>query len=309
MTRVIQTERLTRFFGARPAVVDLSFAVEQGRICTLLGRNGAGKTTTLRMLLGLLEPTRGAARLFGEDSARLRPQTRARVGYLAEGHPVRPGVRVARLRALQARGFPGWNDELFRAMVDHFDIDPECRVSALSRGQRAGLSLALAMAPEPELLVLDDPTAGLDRVAHRALLEALVHFASHGSRTILLATHELHDVERVSDQLVIIDRGTVRACCSPETFVTRVRAYTLSFEAGAPDLRPEIPGLLDASTSGRSLRLVVANPNEETRERIRALAPGAIKESALSLEDAITAYLARGRNGRLRESPTDLSFG
>jgi hypothetical protein len=93
--------------------------------------------------------------------------------------------------------------------------------------------------------------------------------------------------------------GTVRACCRPETFVARVRAYTLSFEARVPDVCQDIPGLLDASTSGRALRLVVANPNEETRERIRALRPGAIKEFALSLEDAITAYLSRGRRAGL----------
>src|SRR5262245_53152771 len=138
---VIEARGLTRYFGGKCAVNALSFRVPRGSVFAFIGRNGAGKTTTLRMILGLLEPTRGSAAILGHDSATLPPEARARIGYMAEGHPVYGWMRVSQYSRFQRGFYPRWNQDLFAAVIDHFSIDPQTRAGHLSHGQRAGLHL------------------------------------------------------------------------------------------------------------------------------------------------------------------------
>ena len=136
---VIRTDHLTRCFGRKAVVRNLNLCVPRGSIFGFLGRNGSGKTTTLRMLLGLLEPTRGSATVLGCDSRRCTPAVRARIGYLAEGHPVYGGMRVEEAGRYQARFYPTWNAKLFHAILDHFRVAPATRARNLSRGKRRAL--------------------------------------------------------------------------------------------------------------------------------------------------------------------------
>jgi ABC-2 type transport system ATP-binding protein len=152
---VIQTHALTRYFGRKCAVDQVTLAVPRGSIFALLGRNGSGKSTFIRMLIGLLEPTRGSAAVLGQNSRHLTPRTRARIGYVAEGHPLIDWMRVSDLESFQKSFYPNWNDRLFKTIVAHFDLRPDSRAGKISRGQRAGLSLALVLATGPELLIID----------------------------------------------------------------------------------------------------------------------------------------------------------
>jgi len=171
---VIETTGLTRYFGARKAVDGLTMAVPRGSVFAFLGRNGSGKTTTIRMLLGLTEPTRGSSRVLGEDSQHLTPEIRARVGYMSESHSLYKWWTVRECGEYQSRFYPRWNNRIFQAVTDHFHLNPKAKAGDLSRGERAGLSLAITLAPEPELLILDDPALGLDPVARRSLLESMI---------------------------------------------------------------------------------------------------------------------------------------
>src|SRR5215471_2330421 len=119
---VIQTRGLTRYFGSKCAVNTVSFSVPRGSVFAFIGRNGAGKTTTIRMILGLLEPTRGSSAILGYDSADLPPEARARIGYMAEGHPVYGWMRVGRYGRFQSGFYPHWNQDVFAAVIDHFSI-------------------------------------------------------------------------------------------------------------------------------------------------------------------------------------------
>ena len=190
---------------------DVSFEVPRGSVTAYLGRNGSGKTTSLRILLGLLEPTRGSSTVFGHDSQHLPPLLRGKIGYLAENHPVVPWMTVAQAAKYQSAFYPAWNQRIFEGTVEHFNLKAEAKAGSLSRGQRAGLALALTLAPEPELLVLDDPALGLDPVARRALLEAILYITRTPNRTVFLSSHLLDDIERVADYLLILDRST----CAP----------------------------------------------------------------------------------------------
>jgi ABC-2 type transport system ATP-binding protein len=289
---VITTQHLTRYFGRKRAVYALDLAVPRGCVFGFLGRNGSGKTTAIRMLLGLLEPTRGSATVLGHDSRLLPPEVRARIGYLAEGHYVPGWMRVRECGLFQRRFYTQWNEDIFEGILKYFRLDPNGRAKDLSRGERAGLCLALTLAPEPEVLILDDPALGLDPVARRALLESMVYVTRHTSRTIFFSSHFVGDVERVADRIAILDDGQLRACCTMEEFRSRVRRIVLRFPGRPPEL-PTIPGLLTSLRTERELALTIANYNGQTEEVVSRLGAEHVEQVPLDLEDAFVSYLDR----------------
>lgn len=292
---VIETRGLTRHFGARAAVLQVDLQVPRGGVTALAGRNGAGKTTLIRMLLGLLEPTRGSATVLGHDCRHLPPDVRGRVGYLAEGHHVYGWMRVGECGRFQSRFYPRWNEDVFRGVIDYFRLSPKSRAKNLSRGERAGLCLALTLAPEPEVLILDDPALGLDPAARRALVEAIVYVTRQAERTILLSSHLLADVERVADRIAVIDNGILRASCSLETFRSRVQRFVLRFKQPPPEL-PPIPGILDSVRTDNELALTIANPDQSTEQALAGLGAERIEDVPIGLEDAFISYVGdRGR--------------
>jgi ABC-2 type transport system ATP-binding protein len=290
---VIQTCTLTRYFGSKPALLDMSLQVPRGSVFAFLGRNGAGKSTAIRMLLGLLSPTRGSAKILGCDSAHLPPAVRARIGYMAENHPVFDWMRVHQCASFQSAFYPHWNQQISSAVIDHFGIDPQTRAGHLSHGQRAGLCLAMTLAPEPELLILDDPDTGLDPVARRALLEAMLYFTRGGERTIFFSSHLLDDVERVADHIAVLDRGLLRACCSVEVFRERVRQIVVRFAGPPPQQLSGLPGLLQTERIENEVSLVVANATEATHRQLDAMGAVAVEEQPINLQEALIAYFGR----------------
>jgi ABC-2 type transport system ATP-binding protein len=287
---VIRTQGLTRYFGARPAVYELNLEVPRGGVFAFLGRNGSGKTTTIRMLLGMLEPTRGEGSILGYDIRALPPEARERIGYLTEEHQLYGWMRVREIGEFQSRFYAKWNERVFRGIIGHFSLRPTALVRSLSRGERAGLCLALTLAPEPELLILDDPALGLDPVARRSLLESMVYLTRREDRTIFFSSHQLPDVERVADHVAVLDRSVLRACCPLEMFRNSIRQVRLRF-AGAPPALPKIPGLLQAVRSEGELRVTCVHYNGATEAALRALQPAQMEPVALSLEEAFISYL------------------
>jgi ABC-type Na+ transport system ATPase subunit NatA len=170
----IRTCRLTKYYGGRKVVDTLDLRVPRGTVYGLLGRNGAGKSTTLKILAGMVRPDSGRAEVLGEDVDALSPATRARVAYLAEGHPLYTWMTVRQAVAFTTAFYPGCNRALVEQVLDHFALSPRARIGRLSKGQRAQVSLALAIAPDPELLILDDPTLGLDANVRRDFLESMI---------------------------------------------------------------------------------------------------------------------------------------
>jgi len=291
---VITTTGLTRYFGKKCVLDQVSFSVPKGSVTAFLGRNGSGKTTTLRIMLGLLLPTRGTSTILGHDSQSIPPAARAQIGYLAENHPLIPWMTVQQAGDFQSAFYTNWNQKVFDAVVEHFALDRKAKSSALSRGQRAGLALALTLAPEPELLILDDPALGLDPVARRALLESILLITRNPDRTVLLSSHLLDDIERVADYLLILDRAVLRAACPVEEFRSRVVHYQLTFESTPPNL-PPIAGLLDSLRITNTLRITVANPLPDLEDRLAALKPLEMAKQPVNFAEAVTAYMSEQR--------------
>lgn len=286
----IRTRGLTRYFGAKPAVYELNLQVPRGSVFAFVGRNGSGKSTTIRMLLGLLPPTRGEATILDYDIRHLTPEARARIGFLTEEHQLYGWMSVRECGQFQARFFSRWNERIFQGVIDHFGLKPATRVKDLSRGERAGLALGLTVATDPELMVLDDPALGLDPVARRSLMESMIYLTRRSDRTIFFSTHQLADMERVADYVAVLDESVLRACCPLESFREKVRQVRLSF-AGTPPPLPTIPGLLQAFRTERDLRVICVHYNHATERALRALSPVTLELSPVNLEDALISYL------------------
>ncbi len=298
---VIRTRGLTRYFGGRPAVYELDLEVPRGTVFAFLGRNGSGKTTTIRMLLGLLAPTRGGGSVLGCDITALTPEVRARIGYVAEDHPLYGWMTVRESGTFQASFYSRWDEKIFQNVIGHFGLKADRRVKELSRGQRAGLSLALTLAPDPELLILDDPALGLDPVARRSLVESMIYLTRRADRTIFFSTHQLADVERVADRVAVMDDSVLRANCSLETFRNQVRQVRLFF-GGTPPAIPPVPGLLRAVRLERELRLVCVQANGGQDAVLKQLGAERIESAPLSLEEGFLCFL-----GERGEQPFILS--
>ncbi|HEX4683917.1 MAG TPA: ABC transporter ATP-binding protein [Gemmatimonadaceae bacterium] len=288
---VLRVRELTHYFGARCVLDQVTFDVPRGSIFAFLGRNGSGKTTTIRILLGLLAPTRGSTTVLGTDSRSITPEIRARIGYMSESHAVYEWMTVRDLGDYQSRFYARWNQRVFNSVAAHFRLDPRSKAGLLSRGERAGLSLAITLAPEPELLVLDDPALGLDPVARRSLLESMLYVTREAGRTIFFSSHLLDDVERVADHVAILDRSVLRASCSVDAFRASVAQYRLHFGEGITPRVPNIRGLLHARSAADALWMTVAAPDAETDRALRSLGAAAIDEVPLNFTDALTGYL------------------
>jgi ABC-2 type transport system ATP-binding protein len=202
-------------------------------------------------------------------------------------------MRVGQYAGFQRGFYHHWNQEIFASVIDYFAIDSRTKAGHLSHGQRAGLHLAMTLAIEPEVLILDDPATGLDPAARRSLLEAMIYFTRSRERTIFFSTHLLDDVERVADHVAVLDYSVLRVCCSADTFRERVRRLVARFPGEPPRKLPAIPGLLRVTRSENELCLIVANLNGRTERVLEDLGAESVDEQPLSLEDALIAHVGR----------------
>lgn len=289
----IEANGLTRYFGDKPVVQQATFTVPVGSVTGLLGLNGAGKSTTIRMLMGVLEPTRGSCSLLGADSRQLKPEDRVRVGYTIEGHYLYSGLTVRDAELVQADCFPRWNSLIFQSTINRFGISPTDRIRHLSRGQRAGVSIALTLSSQPELLVLDDPSLGLDPVARRALNETILEFIEPGDRSVLLSSHMLDDIERVADRVMIMVEGRIVVNTTVPDFLSRI--VTWSCQCAEEIHGVSIPGLISKRRIGKRWLFTVVDGMEETEQVIQTIGGGEATRTESSFDEAVVAYLSRSR--------------
>ncbi len=297
---VLQTQGLTKYYGSTLAVDHLDLKIPQGCICGFVGRNGAGKTTAIKLMLGLLRPTAGSSRLLGCDSQQLQPAIRQRIGYVTEGHRLFRWMSITELQKFQRAFFPKqWDDKFFADMIEYFDLPGNRKIKHLSNGERAQVSLALALAPNPELWIMDDPTLVLDAAIRRQFLEGMIELIMRQGRTVLFSSHILGDVERVSDRIVVIDKGVLRANCSLEEFRAAVKKVILSF-ADSPPADVDIDGLLHCRRSEKELELILVGPADEHIAKW-AKKNGAEKYQIvkMNLEDQFIEFTAPANHRRL----------
>jgi ABC-2 type transport system ATP-binding protein len=297
---VLETQGLTKYYGNVLAVDHIDLKIPRGCICGFVGRNAAGKTTAIKLMLGLLNPTAGSSKLLGCDSAALTPAIRQRIGYVTEGHRLFGWMNIAELERFQRAFFPRqWDGKFFAEMIEYFGLTRKQKVKHLSNGQRAQVSLALALSPNPELLIMDDPTLGLDAAIRRQFLSGMIEIIMREGRTILFSSHILGDVERVADRIVVIDKGVIRADCKLEQFRTAVKKVILAFKDSVPS-QVDIDGLLHWRRSEKELVLILVGADDGKIAEL-AKSSGAERHHIvnMNLEDQFIEYTAPPDRGKL----------
>ncbi len=289
---VIETHDLCKRFRGKLAVDHLNLSVPRGSIFALLGDNGAGKTTTIRMLTGLLPPDAGHATVLGRDAWNDAASLRRKVGYTPERPRFYDWMTVSEIGWFTA----GFHEPEFRArfasLAAKFQLDMSARLRNLSKGEYAKVGLALALAPDPELLILDEPTSGLDLLVRREFLSRMVGLAGEG-RTILISSHQIAEVERVASHVAFIAKGRVLLTATMEELRQRIVRLRLRYESQPPD--PALLGrVLQRNGSGRLWQAVIQDPNRLAVDSLRG-ASGIhdFEEVPLGLEEIYCALLER----------------
>ena len=289
---VIETRALSKRYGRKLALDNLDLRIPRGRIHAIVGANGAGKSTLFRILMGFMPPTTGEARILGKDSQQLTPADRARIGFVNEEHTLANWMRVSQVAAMQKHQYPRWNQQAYDSVIGHYHVLPEQKVGQLSRGERAGFNLALALAQRPELLVLDEPTLGLDVVAKRAFLESLLYSNAADDCTVIYCSHQMEEIERVADNLIILERGQLKNMSAPEDFTARVSHWVADVPFKGPELHT-VPGLLEVQRLDGLHHYLVLDQDEGFERFLRESGARNVQSMPVSLDRAVNAFLAK----------------
>ena len=282
-----------RFF----ALDDVSFRLEPGQILGFVGPNGAGKSTTIRILMGLVRPDAGDAEVLGCRMPEEQVRAKWDIGFVSEEMRLFPGSTLGRHLEFVRSLFPGaWDDRYAARLLRRFHLHPEQRVKELSRGEQVKAALLLALARRPRLLLLDEPTAGLDPVARQEVIGELMEVLRDEDRSILLSSHNTLDVEQICDQIVFIDRGRIVDSGDKEAFLERWRR--LSLELPAAIALPEVPGVVDVARSERTA-VVTVNGFDEALPAAYQRAGAVVRDvQRMTLEEIFVATVLSRRKER-----------
>nr|WP_321453483.1 ABC transporter ATP-binding protein [uncultured Carboxylicivirga sp.] len=207
MATVIECNNITHYYGNRLIYKDLNFSVEKGKILGLLGKNGTGKTTIINILNGYLKPYSGECRLLGEDMRLLSIETKAKIGLLLEGHVQHNYFNIVQIEKFYSRFFQNWKSEYYWDLMDKLKVTRKQKISTMSCGQRSQVALGLILAQDPELLILDDFSMGLDPGYRRLFVDYLKEYVTATNKTIFLTSHIIQDMEHLIDETMILDYG------------------------------------------------------------------------------------------------------
>src|SRR4051812_42147625 len=266
---VVEVNDLSRSFGSKKALDGVSFRAIAGQVHGLVGSNGAGKTTLIKHLLGLLRATTGSVRVFGRDPVRDPVGVLGRVGYLSEERELPEWMRIDELMAYTQAFHPTWDVSYARELLDTFGLDPARKVKELSKGMRAQAGLIAAVAHRPELLILDEPSSGLDVVVRRDILDAVVRAVADDGRTVIFSSHLLDEVERMSDHVTLMHQGRVALSGVLDDVRRDYQRSRVHFVEHF-DQPPVIDTALVTEGGGRTWSVVHSGPLEQFRHAVAA---------------------------------------
>lgn len=275
---------LVKRFGVREVLAGVNLSVPRGSVLGLLGKNGAGKTTMIKCALGLLRPTQGEISLLGEASTSLGPQAKSRIGYVPQEIPLYPWMRVGHLLHYTSAFYPKWNDALVRQLIGDWEVDEGQRVGKLSVGTRQKLAIILALAHEPDLLVLDEPAASLDPAGRRDFLKAVLEVSAEGNRTVIFSTHLTFDLERVADRVAILRGGKIAYDGELDALKESVKRLHLTASSPLPAAL-DVPGAVRSVVEGKEALLSVRDVSPQLLEEIGRRYGATIRVEDLNLED------------------------
>jgi len=295
---VIRVEGLGKRYRKVQAVEDLSFEVPPGSVFALMGNNGAGKSTTIRCLLGLEEFQQGSIDVLGLDPRTDGIDIRQQVGYVPEERQLYEWMTPAEIGRFVGAFYSNWSPGRFDSIVKHFDLPPDRRIAQLSRGMKAQVDLALALAHDPNLLVLDEPTGGLDPLVRRDFLESMITMAGQG-KTVLVSSHEVGEVERVADRGLMLYNSKLVWVGELAPLKEGTCEVLLPDGVGPEKLGCDDDAVVYRDDYGGRCRMVVRLTPEAARQALTDQAGAEVK--SMDLESIFVAYL-RGAGARKQGS-------
>ncbi len=295
---VIETRGLTVYYGRQRGIVDVDLRVEQGEVFGFLGPNGAGKTTTQRVLLDIIRPTAGQARLFGLDCQKQGVEARRRVGYLPGELALYGAMRASQFFAMYASlQDSGADPGYWKTLAERLDLDATRRIRQLSRGNRQKVGVVAAFMNQPDLLILDEPTSGLDPLMQQTVME-LVREANTAGATVFFSSHILPEVQAVCDRVGIIREGALVATERVEDLTRQqFRRVRLSFAAAPPAGAFDLEGVEEAERDGQSVTLKVRQNLDQVLSRAASLGISDIETIPVTLEEIFLAFYGKGNGG------------
>ena len=291
---VVDVTDLSRSFGEKPALSGISFRASAGQVYGLVGSNGAGKTTFLKHLLGLLRATSGSVRVFGLDPVRDPVGVLRRVGYLSEEHELPEWMRIDELMRYSQAFHPTWDASYARELLETFGLDPAKKVRELSKGMRAQAGLIAAVAHRPELLILDEPSSGLDAVVRRDILDAIVRAVADDGRTVIFSSHLLDEVERMSDHVTLIHEGRVALSGVLDDVRGAYQRSRVHF-VDPLDQPPVLDTVLAIEGGGRAWSVIHSGSPELFRHSVQARGGEVVESRDATLEEIFLARAGRSR--------------
>ena len=303
MNQIIETQNLTRTFGRQEVVRNLTFEVPAGSIYAFLGPNGAGKTTTIKMLMNILQPTDGFARIMGVDSRALGPAQLAQIGYVSENQELPDWMTVHQFIEYCRAMYPTWDQAFCTQLVKDFDLPLDKKLSSLSRGTKVKASLVTSLAYRPKLVVLDEPFTGLDALVRDEFIRGLLELSEQSDWSIFISSHDIDEVDRLADRVGIINEGQLHLSETTESLQNRFRLimFTLAEEMSRmpSDL---LKSWLVSEMTSRSIRFVESEFEEvKTRSEILRVYPSAqdVIITQISLRDI---FLTLAKTFRFKNS-------
>lgn len=291
----IQLDHLVVRYGRRTAVDDLTLSVPRGSIFGLLGANGAGKTSTIKTLLGFRAPSGGTTHILGYDTRHDRAAINARIGYVSETNILYLDMTIPQICAFFQATAKRWDQAVVDRSLRLFGLPPQGRIRRLSKGMRRQLALSLALGGDPDLLILDEPTTGLDPIARRAFLDVLMADAAAAGKTIFFSSHVLTDVEAVADTVAILRAGKLMISGEIDALKQRHALVRLSYSEPPGDemlqTLQHVPGVVRVEREGRSVRVRVVGDVPATVAALSAMSlPTTVETNGLSLDDIFLYY-------------------
>ncbi len=283
---VIVTQALSKSYGSAEAVRGLNLSVGQNRITAFLGRNGAGKSTTIKMLLGMVRPSAGSGTVLGKQitDAEENRELRRRVAYVAEDKPLYGYMTVEQTIRFARSFYRDWRADVEKKLLENYQLPLRRKVKMLSKGMRTKLALLLAFARRPELLILDEPSEGLDPVGVEHFLQALVGRSAEGV-SVFFSSHQIAEVERVADQVCILEKGCLLVDASLDQLRQFYRRIDLVFSSTPPEREFRITGVERIQTTGRQMSVFASKNAEAVVERAHDLNAVSVEVVPVGLRD------------------------
>lgn len=292
MDLAIETQALSKSFDRLKAIDDLYLAVPAGSVFGLIGSNGAGKSTLIQMLTGIIRPDSGEAFILGQSIRVKKGSIRNRVGYVPDVPVMYPGFTVAEMYRLGSKINPFWDWERCQELHQGFHLSEDQRIRNLSRGEKIQVALVIALALRPHLLLLDEPTAGLDPVVRHAFLQTIIDEVASQGTTVFYSSHNLNDLEQSADHIAALYRGRVLFSHTLKELKALVHRLQLIFAGEPPEEAiKSLPGIADCQRRGRVMIITMTGHLESICPRLAALEPELVKELNLDLENIFIALM------------------